>query len=192
MNLTRAQAIEEHRKMWHWIAAKIAAEQKIFKPEDYLKKFYPNKHIYLNSFCCEYANPIVNENCNRCPINWKSTADRYMCGNKDNITAGKGFLDRWIKSAGYGDYFMASHYATIIAELPQRNIKTEKTTNTEKPPIGVKPYYIASCERINDLAEAIQRYSATSKYKVIKLWAEEVICHCDLLEKMCEQKADSL
>lgn len=54
----------------------------------------------------------------------------------------------------------------------------------EKPPIGIKPYYIVSCERINALAEAIQRYSTTKNYKAIELWAEEIICYCDFLEKM--------
>lgn len=186
MNLTRAQAIEEHRKMWHWIADETAKKQKAFRPEDYLKKFYPDKMICWSSFCCEYANPIMNENCDRCPIDWKSTADRYMCGNKDNNVSGKGFLERWLHAVDYGDYFMATHYAALIAELPSRCIRTEKINNTEKPPVGVKPYYISSGERINSLAEAIQRYSTTKNYKTIKLWAGEIICQCKLVEIMTE------
>lgn len=188
MNLTKEQAVEEHRKMWRIIAAKTIMEQKIFKPEDYLEEYYSGKIIYRNSFCCEYANLIMNENCDSCPVDWKSTADRYMCEDKDNNVVGEGFLDQWIDAVNCEDYRKAGHYAALIAELPERDVETKEVIKQEKPPVGVKPYYILSGERISDLAGAIQRYSRTKKYKIIKLWAKEIICHCDLIKKLSEQE----
>ena len=45
---------------------------------------------------------------------------------------------------------------------------------TKEPPIGVKPYYVALSERINDLAKAIEQYSASGN-PIIELWAKEII-----------------
>ncbi len=186
MDLTREQAIEEHRKMWRWVAVETRRRQKVLRPGDYLEEFYPNKIISEGNFCCEYAKPLHLGHCDNCPIDWKSRINRRMCNNKDDPSDRMGFLEQWCRAANNRDWYSASHLAANIAELPERNIEPKEVMKQEKPPVGVKPYYISSGKRINSLAKAIQRYSTTKNYKTIKLWAGEIICQCKLAEIMTE------
>lgn len=60
-----------------------------------------------------------------------------------------------------------------------------------KPPIGTKPYWISASKRISELCEAIKRYtdySAARSTDLIKLWAEEIVMQCEIIEKMRENE----
>ncbi len=57
----------------------------------------------------------------------------------------------------------------------------------EKPPLGCKPGWLVSQERILELSEAIGRYAiavGTSKTDMIREWATEILLQCDLLDKL--------
>ena len=94
MGLTKEQAIEEHRKMWRWIAEELESHT----VEELCKKYFGlsamkaeyliknDKTIVLNCcFCCEYAAQVVGaviEICKECPIKWPGTGDKwglYQC-----------------------------------------------------------------------------------------------------------------
>lgn len=78
---TRTWAIEQHRKMWHWIAQEVREgrvknfEQLLDKKEEYISERYHNK-IYASCFMCEYASHEarrrVDNNiytmCDYCPL----------------------------------------------------------------------------------------------------------------------------
>ena len=55
----------------------------------------------------------------------------------------------------------------------------------ERPPLGVKPYYIAASERIEALAGAIERYAENvdTEYEKIMEWAEEIKMQCMIAKK---------
>lgn len=55
----------------------------------------------------------------------------------------------------------------------------------ERPPLGVKPYYIAASERIEALAGAIERYAENvdTEYERIMEWAEEIKMQCMIAKK---------
>lgn len=55
----------------------------------------------------------------------------------------------------------------------------------ERPPLGVKPYYIAASERIEALAGAIERYAENvdTEYETIMEWAEEIKMQCMIAKK---------
>lgn len=55
----------------------------------------------------------------------------------------------------------------------------------ERPPLGVKPYYIAASERIEALAGAIERYAENvdTEYEKIMQWAEEIKMQCMIAKK---------
>lgn len=55
----------------------------------------------------------------------------------------------------------------------------------ERPPLGVKPYYIAASERIEALAGAIERYAENvdTEYEKISQWAEEIKMQCAIAKK---------
>lgn len=56
--------------------------------------------------------------------------------------------------------------------------------DTNKPPLGARPYYIAAENRIKELAQAISRYADTGMTENITEWAQEIILQCALLEVM--------
>ena len=87
MKLTKKEAIENHRKMWNWIAVMLKSER--YKAFDYmehgkrygititcLKEAYINMiglkgEIYCDCFCCEYAfNSNLLRACDNCPVIW--------------------------------------------------------------------------------------------------------------------------
>lgn len=87
MKLTKQQTIQEHRKMWNWIATMLKSER--YKAFDYtecgnkygtaivfLKRVYMNMiglkgKIFCDCFCCEYdGNPDVLCSCVCCPVIW--------------------------------------------------------------------------------------------------------------------------
>lgn len=70
MELTREEAVSEHRKMWNWIADKIEEEKRDQDIFD-LKEEYCNREGYndirSDCFCCGYTKYI----CDYCPIEWE-------------------------------------------------------------------------------------------------------------------------
>lgn len=56
----------------------------------------------------------------------------------------------------------------------------------ERPPLGVKPYYLAASDRIEDLADAIKRYAPNCdvEYEKISQWAEEIKMQCAICKKL--------
>ena len=61
------------------------------------------------------------------------------------------------------------------------------------PPLGATPSYIELPSRIDALSKAISRYSNhqelrtnTEVTKSIKVWALEIVGHCDTIEKLRE------
>ena len=54
----------------------------------------------------------------------------------------------------------------------------------ETTPIGVKPYYVATSERIYELSKAINNYSTTADTDKMRRWAEEIILQCDMVKKL--------
>ena len=62
--------------------------------------------------------------------------------------------------------------------------KVEKPVFTDKPPLGCKPAYISSPERIVELSKAITRQAEdTCNEQLIRRWATEILYHCEILEK---------
>lgn len=86
MELTREQAIAEHRKMWNWIADEIEKENHVFDIEE-LKDLYLGVFKKMSicpierCFLCEYSMEQLNKTgngvtCDHCPV---IKADGYGC-----------------------------------------------------------------------------------------------------------------
>ena len=129
-------AIENHRKMWNWIAD--AYESGRVSPVRELKHEYlnmtGNKNILVDCFLCDYAGPsdvMCNSNyafdCTKCPLDW---------GTPDNSSVTEGFcVDRLYyddEEGLYGQLLQltyanttyrckdAAKLARQIANLPER------------------------------------------------------------------------
>lgn len=128
MNLTKEQAITEHRKMWRWIAEETEKRKQIVKKSEYLYTYCRlDEHIRFNCFCCEYDKQRNREeflyiNCRFCPINWGSAATNYMCEDLTDMDDDYGLYAEWIEAVKCDDWQIAAAIARQIAELPEREI----------------------------------------------------------------------
>lgn len=61
---------------------------------------------------------------------------------------------------------------------------------TEKPPLGIKPDYIAAWERIGELAGGIERQyeSLHGDEKMVMLWAQEIKIQCLIIAASRKEK----
>ena len=113
MELTREQAIAEHRKMWNWIADETLRKGYKVKKEHYLKKHGFDKALIINNcFCCEYVwymaelRDIEGNLCSLCPIDW---GDGKRCWIS--------LYDLWVHSDNLEE---VAQLARQIADLPER------------------------------------------------------------------------
>ena len=89
MELTREQAIEEHRKMWKWISRQIMKDYKethsikkiIIYKKIYLENNFKNEYIVCDCFCCQYAkNKSILQRCtSNCPLYWNDENTEKRC-----------------------------------------------------------------------------------------------------------------
>lgn len=110
MKLTFKEAVEQHRKMWNWIADNVEEIKPDYAneiKEKYLKEFFPNELIFCDCFCCKYDMYFEN-NCKYCPIVWKLNS----CAN-----SGYG---NFVSAVLGGDCARAAKIAREIANLPAR------------------------------------------------------------------------
>ena len=104
--MTKKEAVENHRKMWLWIAEETLKRKKKMEKEDYFKEVRPGLKSVLNDcFCCQYVSNIGSNLCIKCPIIWDKTycVDSRYC--------------EWLFEL---DYNLAAKYANDIANLPER------------------------------------------------------------------------
>ena len=145
--LTKETAIQEHRKMWNWIAEKCEEGLKDFEPltleqnnirDEYIYEIYNRPYmegegsfqdVTCGSFCCEYEaqNAKGTGNCDECPLNWgNSTCRGHMCAflEKDG-RASLGLASKFEYAFEACNFGAAAAYARQIAELPERNEKNK-------------------------------------------------------------------
>lgn len=129
-NLTKEQAVKEHRKMWNWIADETEKRKQTMDKCDYAHKtgldLMPGYELFQQNhlcFCCVYdklnderSNIYFHHNCLHCPIDWqvKTKCDNYMCDEEESP------LHRY--NIAYPDYISTAKYARQIANLSERNI----------------------------------------------------------------------
>jgi transcriptional regulator with XRE-family HTH domain len=73
-------------------------------------------------------------------------------------------------------------------EAPEEPETEVHITVGEPPTIGVKPYYVATAQRIKELADAISRNPVN--YQKIPEWAEEIIEQAELAKRMERRNHD--
>jgi hypothetical protein len=88
MTLTKQEAIENHRKMWNWIADELEKKREsnagvvdtISIKMDYFlhNKISPNNIPSAYCYCCEYAKAKDGHCTDRCPIDWGTSKKHYV------------------------------------------------------------------------------------------------------------------
>ena len=69
--LTKKKTIEEHRKMWNWIADQIEQAEEVLPvwllKKQYLKSTPYYKELIADCFLCEYSG-VCSDSCKHCPV----------------------------------------------------------------------------------------------------------------------------
>lgn len=113
MTLTREEAIENHRKMWNWIADETELWQRKVYKEDYFEKNKIKNAPYLKCYCCEYNIRNNRLYCGEnCIVNWENTD---IIENTKDCT--NSYYEDWCCEE---DWQEAARLARIIANLPER------------------------------------------------------------------------
>lgn len=114
MNLTFDQAIEEHRKMWNWIANETLKRKRVITKKDYLYR-YPDLDLENECFLCEYVFNNMNCDCDYCPVTWRNSDDsgKYCCSTD-------ALYLKFTIARDNNDHKEAAIIARKIAELPSR------------------------------------------------------------------------
>ena len=131
MELTKKQAVENHRKMWNWIADQLERDDNTKDVID-LKEAYCKENNYSlihDCFCCEYAKSAYREydknNCLYCPILWGSENHSnnlisHYCEPKGSLNSNMLSWYKAYKLSSARQYKEASEIARQIANLPER------------------------------------------------------------------------
>ena len=106
MNLTREQAIAEHRKMWNWIADETNRLKRKVSKYKYFDVMRIDDIPDNRCYCCEFfkQNPFYC-GCD-CIINWG-----------EGIVCTDSYYEKWTSA---DDWQEAARLARIIANLPER------------------------------------------------------------------------
>lgn len=106
--------------MWNWIADESEKQKLRIKKRNYFA-FMEELHPPLfDCYCCEYDFLQDDTNwgvsCEKCPIDWGSTSNGFMCENLDTDGDGCGLYKQWRTCS---DWETAVRLARKIANLPE-------------------------------------------------------------------------
>lgn len=111
MNLTKEQAVVEHRRMWNWIAQQYRMGEQ-HNVEEMKRRYISGELgkspdlIYSHCFCCEYSIQAIKDSdglCDNCPIKWPSDVEEYFC------------IDAHVPDDGEGLYMEACSISVQLA-----------------------------------------------------------------------------
>ena len=114
MEITKSEAIENHRKMWNWIAEETLRQKCIVEKEEYFEAHGITDIPRYKCYCCEYDYSEAGFCCSNCPIEWGGIFN--SCNDRDKF-GDNGLYALWYKTT---DYIKAAELAKQIAELPER------------------------------------------------------------------------
>ena len=127
MELTKEQALEEHRKMWNWIADQYengrVGDIHAMK-EEYIEETEYRERILHNCFCCEYTTQKQDSLniCKHCPVVWGTEVYDKFFPCEHFLSAYEKLRDESCKLF-YGvliDIEKCARLAREIANLPER------------------------------------------------------------------------
>lgn len=127
-NLTREKTIENHRKLWGWIAEQNELTDKngyavtkasFFKEHGIDYEDIPAYYCYACQYAGELTGSFGPEKCNACPIDWTDNGrlEPALCVNIEET----GLYDRFSKAANENDMRTCAKIAKQIANLPEQN-----------------------------------------------------------------------
>lgn len=119
MELTREQAIEEHRKMWRWLAENPTKYKRDYVLEESNGNGINTEGMINYWSLCTYA----AFDCEACPLDWDGGCCYSFREDEDSL------YDKWIFYGEIHNYNERAKIARQIAELPAKISIPEKITD---------------------------------------------------------------
>lgn len=119
--MTKQECIENHRKMWNWIADETEKQERIVDKGDYfnvMKIPYKSRPLF-ECYACDFC----EADCEKCPIQWEM--GKCYHGDSPFVKWGEAVMIARINPLKF--YKEVAQYAREIANLPER--KGEETEN---------------------------------------------------------------
>lgn len=131
MKLTKEQAIEEHRKMWNWIADQYeeGCATDIYElKSEYMRETELEAQLLHNCFCCEYAMQSIEAEgesrflrCSKCPVIWGTEVYNNFFPCEHFFSAYEKLKKESYKFDKLGvDSELCARFAREIANLPEK------------------------------------------------------------------------
>ena len=115
MNLTLEETIENHRKLWNWIADETERKKRKVQKEEYFTDDRICEPVAFGCFCCHYTidpdDTLKYVHCQKCPLDWNVEKIQYACESHDALYSVWSKLDPW-------KWETAAKLAREIANLP--------------------------------------------------------------------------
>lgn len=129
ISISKSEAIENHRKLWNWIANRnkecIDAQTKPIDKKQYFTEnaipssLRPEWNCYLCDYALYQAEGDADNRCKFCPIDWSNrgafNVSECIDNNEDSI------YGLFLESVTFEDTEECARLAKIIANLPERN-----------------------------------------------------------------------
>ena len=131
LGLSKQKAMEEHRKMWNWIADQYRNgrnDSVVNLKQEYISCYTCYSAVNNLCFCCEYAKQRCKESgdiynmCNYCPVEWKSDVPIFQCIDKiidDDQCGLYGKMLYYSESSIPTEKRLLAEIAEEIANLPE-------------------------------------------------------------------------
>ena len=149
MTLNYEQTIDEHQRMWRWIADKTRERRTAISKFEYIRKQqetdldFTKKIGHNYCFLCQYAEQLRTSKktnlCRYCIGCWENG----NCEMDAKYPYDAGLYLKWLRAWGKNDWEAAEKYADQIANLPMKpiqkatnikwNINDDETANIELP-----------------------------------------------------------
>lgn len=119
--MTKQEAIKNHRAMWNWIADEIKEAKCVLDVYEMKRQYLLlNGFLRVQNYCflCQYSSGY---GCQKCPMEWPSKAETYMCEDDGNDLDGLWLECYNMYDNGDLDWRKQADFARQIANLPERS-----------------------------------------------------------------------
>lgn len=119
--MTKQEAIKNHRAMWNWIADEIKEAKCVLDVYEMKRQYLlSNGFLRVQNYCflCQYSSGY---GCQKCPMEWPSKAEIYMCEDDGNDLDGLWLECYNMYDNGDLDWRKQADLARQIANLPERS-----------------------------------------------------------------------
>lgn len=117
-------AIEQHRKMWSWIADKTEEQRRVVRKSEFFEAHPEEPRPVYDCYACDFVYEISLRDrsglkCRYCPFDWGSNSRTVRV----NCESWHSPYKHWdAQRMVNGDWKEAAKYARMIAEIPLKEV----------------------------------------------------------------------